>query len=105
MWFRGKETTILAPAEIARLGEARTFQNLRILGNMTALENVMVGRHRRERTGFVNSGLRLASQRREERISRGKPRGPGSRGAANSTRGGIVALMELIPAEEIDNGY
>ena len=66
VWFAGKDVTGLAPAQVARLGMARTFQNLRIFGNMSVLENVMVGRHRHEKSKFVAAGLRLRSQRREE---------------------------------------
>ena len=70
VWYRGKDLTRMAPAGIARLGLARTFQNLRLFGNMTVLENVMVGRHRHEDSHFVTAGLRLPSQRREELRSR-----------------------------------
>jgi branched-chain amino acid transport system ATP-binding protein len=55
------------PAHVrAGLGIARTFQNVRLFGQMTAVENVMVGRHGRSRAGFVGSALRLPSARREE---------------------------------------
>ncbi|MEK7766419.1 MAG: ATP-binding cassette domain-containing protein, partial [bacterium] len=47
-----------APHEIARLGLARTFQNLRVFPLMTVLENCMVGRHARTRAGIVASLLR-----------------------------------------------
>ena len=70
VWFRGKDLTTLGPSDIARLGMARTFQNLRIFGNMTVLDNVMAGRHRHERSHFLRAGLRLPSTRREERASR-----------------------------------
>ena len=56
-----------APHQIARLGIARTFQNLNLFGNMTVLENVMVGRHCRTRAGLLAGALRLPSQRAEER--------------------------------------
>jgi branched-chain amino acid transport system ATP-binding protein len=51
----------------ARLGIARTFQNLQIFGNMTALENVMVGRHRMGRAGLLAAARRAPWTRREER--------------------------------------
>jgi branched-chain amino acid transport system ATP-binding protein len=51
----------------ARLGIARTFQNLQIFGNMTALENVMVGRHRMGRAGLLAAALLAPWARREER--------------------------------------
>jgi branched-chain amino acid transport system ATP-binding protein len=52
--------------EVAAAGIARTFQNIRLFGEMTALENVMVGRHIRTRSGAWAAMLRLPAQRREE---------------------------------------
>ena len=70
VWFADTELTKLGPAEAARLGMARTFQNLRIFVNMSVLENVLVGCHRHEHSGFWAGGLGLPSQRREEKRSR-----------------------------------
>ena len=53
--------------KVAETGIARTFQNIRLFAEMTALENVMVGRHIRTRAGAWAAMLRLPSQRREER--------------------------------------
>jgi branched-chain amino acid transport system ATP-binding protein len=52
--------------EVAKAGIARTFQNIRLFGDMTALENVMVGRHIRTKAGFFGAVLRLKSERAEE---------------------------------------
>ncbi len=52
--------------EVAKAGIARTFQNIRLFGDMTALENVMVGRHIRTKSGFFGAVLRLKSERAEE---------------------------------------
>ena len=52
---------------ITRLGIARTFQNIRLFGNMTALENVLVGADAHHRTGVVNALFRTPRHRREER--------------------------------------
>jgi branched-chain amino acid transport system ATP-binding protein len=52
--------------EVAKAGIARTFQNIRLFGEMTALENVMVGRHIRTNAGFFGAVLRLKSERAEE---------------------------------------
>jgi branched-chain amino acid transport system ATP-binding protein len=60
----------LAPADAARQGMARTFQNLRIFENMSVLENVLAGCHRHEHSGFWSCCLGLRSQRAEERQSR-----------------------------------
>ena len=68
--FGGQDVTHLSTADTARLGMARTFQNLRIYPNMTVLENVLVGCHRHERSGLWAGGLGLPRQRREERRSR-----------------------------------
>ncbi len=68
--FAGKDVTKLSTANTARLGMARTFQNLRIYANMTVLDNVLVGCHRHERSGLFAGALGLPRQRREERASR-----------------------------------
>ncbi|MFG6449828.1 ABC transporter ATP-binding protein [Roseateles sp. BYS180W] len=52
--------------QVARAGIARTFQNIRLFGEMTALENVMVGRHVRTRSGLLGAVLRTASFKQEE---------------------------------------
>ncbi|MGY8525994.1 ABC transporter ATP-binding protein [Paracidovorax citrulli] len=52
--------------EVARAGIARTFQNIRLFGDMTALENVMVGRHVRTKAGVIGAIFRPPSVRREE---------------------------------------
>jgi ABC-type branched-subunit amino acid transport system ATPase component/ABC-type branched-subunit amino acid transport system permease subunit len=70
IWFAGTELTGMTPANTARLGMTRTFQNLRIFSNMSVLENVLVGCHRHERSGYWACGLGLPHQRREERLSR-----------------------------------
>jgi branched-chain amino acid transport system ATP-binding protein len=68
--FAGEDVTGLAPDRLARRGLSRTFQNLQIFFRMTALENVMVGRHRHERTGIWSDLLHLpavAAQNRQTR--------------------------------------
>lgn len=62
----GKQIARLAPHRITSLGLARTFQNIRLFKEMTALENVMSGRHCRTHHGVVSAILHLPSQRREE---------------------------------------
>jgi branched-chain amino acid transport system ATP-binding protein len=68
----GAPLTAGAPHAIADRGIARTFQNIRLFPNMTALENVMVGRHIRTRTGVLGAVLRTASARAEERAILGR---------------------------------
>jgi len=54
------------PHQVTALGLARTFQNIRLFPEMTVLENVMVGRHARTRSGVFGAILRPPSFRREE---------------------------------------
>ncbi len=67
MIFEGRPIGGLKPHVVAGLGLSRTFQNLQIFGNMTVLENVMVGRHPRSGYGVISAALRLGGARREER--------------------------------------
>ena len=67
-----REITGMAPHALARLGMSRTFQNLQICMNMTALENVMVGRHLHLNTSFLAAMLRLANVVRGDRGCREK---------------------------------
>ncbi len=64
--FEGHKLRASAPHIAAQSGIARTFQNIRLFGNMTALENVMVGRHVRTHAGVVGAVLRDPKTRREE---------------------------------------
>jgi branched-chain amino acid transport system ATP-binding protein len=56
----------LRPHEITVQGIARTFQTIRLFNNLTALENVMAGRHHLTRAGVLGALVRPASQRQEE---------------------------------------
>jgi branched-chain amino acid transport system ATP-binding protein len=58
------------PRAVVSAGMARTFQNIRLFGNMTALENVMVGRYCRTSSGAVTSILRGPKFRKEEAATR-----------------------------------
>jgi branched-chain amino acid transport system ATP-binding protein len=62
----GKPYSPSAPHEVAKAGIARTFQNIRLFGEMTALENVMVGRHVRTRQGVFGAIFRHRAAREEE---------------------------------------
>ncbi len=68
--FRGEELTGLAPHEILRRGVARTFQNIRLFPTLSVLENVLIGRHSRLRSGAVMSVLHTPLNRREEDAAR-----------------------------------
>jgi branched-chain amino acid transport system ATP-binding protein len=65
-----RELTGRPPHEYAAAGVARTFQNLQVFFNMSALENVMVGRYRHERCGLAAALLRFPAQERAESACR-----------------------------------
>jgi branched-chain amino acid transport system ATP-binding protein len=68
--FDGKPLQLGSPHEVTRAGIARTFQNIRLFANMTALENVMVGRHARMRAGAIGAVFRNQATRNEEAATR-----------------------------------
>ncbi len=70
--FDGSNITGGRPDKIMSLGVARTFQNIRLFGTMSALENVMVGQHARMKSGLFGSILRPPWVGREERDVREK---------------------------------
>ncbi len=72
--FLGRQITGLRPNRIASLGLARTFQNLQIFGNMTVLENVMVGCHLQGKAGFLGTAFRLPGVAAEEQRIREQAR-------------------------------
>jgi branched-chain amino acid transport system ATP-binding protein len=65
--FKGTTVGGVKPHKICAMGIARTFQNIRLFANMTALENVMVGRHTRTKEGPLGAVFRTPTFRREER--------------------------------------
>lgn len=73
--FLGKSLSGLKPHRITQRGIARTFQNIRLFPEMSALENVMVGGDARHRTGIPGAVLGLPRHRREEREGREQARG------------------------------
>jgi branched-chain amino acid transport system ATP-binding protein len=64
--FAGEALRLSSPHEVAKAGIARTFQNIRLFANMTARENVMVGRHLRTRAGVIGAVFRDRATRAEE---------------------------------------
>ena len=70
IFFQEQDLTGRAPYEFAGCGIARTFQNLQVFFNMSALENVMVGRYLHERCGLVSALLRFPRLARAERACR-----------------------------------
>ena len=68
--FHNRNLRGLKPYQITKIGLARTFQNIRLFDQMTALENVMVGAHSQTKAGIWAGVLRSSSQRKEESILR-----------------------------------
>ncbi|MBM5573137.1 MULTISPECIES: ABC transporter ATP-binding protein [Deefgea] len=64
--FNGKDLFRKKPNVVVEAGIARTFQNIRLFANMTALENVMVGQHVRTHTGVIGAVFRPPKARAEE---------------------------------------
>ena len=82
--FDGRQLNGLKPHVITGFGLTRTFQSVQLFGNMTILENVMVGRHVRTRYGLLSAAFRLPGARREERMIR-------EQAMAQLTRVGLAA--------------
>jgi branched-chain amino acid transport system ATP-binding protein len=76
----GQDVTEAPPHRLAAMGLSRTFQNLQVFFRMTALENVMAGRHLQERSGLFADLFRL----------------PGSRRANAATRDAAMALLAEV---------
>jgi branched-chain amino acid transport system ATP-binding protein len=72
--LNGRNITRARPDVITRRGVARTFQNIRLFGAMTAIENVMVGQHARMRAGLVGAVIRPPWVGAEERAARERAR-------------------------------
>jgi branched-chain amino acid transport system ATP-binding protein len=72
--FEDRDISRTRPDKITKLGIARTFQNIRLFGAMTAAENVLIGRNARMRAGLVGAVLRPPWVRREERESDARAR-------------------------------
>ena len=70
--YQGESITKLRPYKIAKLGIARTFQNIRLFGTLSALENIIVARHIHTKSNVFSGVLSLPSAAREEKIARSK---------------------------------
>ena len=67
VFFQDRNITGYAPERLSKLGLVRTFQNVELFSRMTVLENVMVGRHSRTRSGMLSCMLKLPGHIREEK--------------------------------------
>jgi branched-chain amino acid transport system ATP-binding protein len=91
--FEGRNVTGRPPNEVAAAGIARTFQNIRLFANLSALENVMIGRHLRTRAGLLSAIFRDRRTLREEHESEQRSlellEYVGIRGRANHAAGSL----------------
>jgi branched-chain amino acid transport system ATP-binding protein len=83
----GKDVTFEPPHRITALGIARTFQNIRLFGELSVLDNILVGFHCRSRASWMEAVLRLPRYSREERAHRSR---------------GLALLEEIGLAEAAD---
>jgi ABC-type branched-subunit amino acid transport system ATPase component len=67
IWITGKKVNGRQPHKISGLGVARTFQTVQLFGNMTVVENVMMGLHAKGRAGILQGAFRTPGALREER--------------------------------------
>lgn len=70
--FEGRPLTGMAAHRVARLGVARTFQNVRLFGDQSVIENVIIGTYRHTRAGLVGGTLRLPGAVAEAERARGE---------------------------------
>ncbi len=70
--FQGKDISGAPPHRVCRSGIARTFQNLRLFGNETVLENVLIGCHLRQKTSWFQAMFYMPASVREEKAIRTK---------------------------------
>jgi branched-chain amino acid transport system ATP-binding protein len=68
--LEGEELIGKRPSTIARLGIARTFQNIGLFTNLDVIDNLMLGRHHLMRTGFLTGAIWIGPARREELVHR-----------------------------------
>lgn len=64
--FRGRSLLGLSPDRVTHLGIARTYQNIRLFSNMTAIENIMVGEHCKLKSIWMETIPRTPRQKKEE---------------------------------------
>jgi branched-chain amino acid transport system permease protein len=85
--YAGQPITGRTPSQIALGGVARTFQNVQLFGEMTALENVLVGLHHSFRSGWFDAMLSTPRYRREEAAARAR----------------AAAILEFVGLDELAN--
>src|SRR3546814_15492828 len=84
MRLEGTDLIGRKPTALANMGIARTFQNLGLFANLDVIDNLMLGRHVRMRTGFLAGMVWLGPARREELVNRRR----------------VEAIVELLELDE-----
>lgn len=64
--FKGKDITRCKPEEITKMGISRTFQNIRLFGDLTVAENIIIARHCRRQSGMLDALFNTKRVRKEE---------------------------------------
>ena len=64
--FKGKDITRCKPEEITKMGISRTFQNIRLFGDLTVAENIIIARHCRRQSGMLDALFNTKRVREEE---------------------------------------
>ena len=72
VWFLGKKRPTMRPYQVARLGIARTFQNIALFEGMSVLDNIMTGRLNFMKTGWIAQSVWLGNAKKEESVNRQK---------------------------------
>lgn len=72
IYFRGEKRKQMNPAQAARQGIARTFQNIALFKGMTVLDNIMTGRNTQMKSGFISNAIWVGKARDEEELNRQK---------------------------------
>jgi branched-chain amino acid transport system ATP-binding protein len=70
IFLNGGNISTFPPEKLARMGLVRTFQNIELFGQMSVLENVMVGLHTKSRSGIISCAFKLPGHVKEERVVR-----------------------------------
>lgn len=70
VWFKGEKRGPMKPYQVARLGIARTFQNIALFDGMSVLDNIMTGRLNKMKAGFLSQALWWGAAEREEIANR-----------------------------------
>lgn len=70
IWFKGERRKPMKPYQVARLGIARTFQNIALFDGMTVLDNIMTGRLNRMKSGIISQAIWWGKAEREENVNR-----------------------------------